>query len=309
MIEELIYHYGELDEQMLEIISLFDSLPQNDPDKENIYKDIITMLEYERDRKSESKPRIRLLNDEAPGQISLKNLGNSSTNVQNIFSSAYNKVANIQSSRSRFARMVQDQSEIFATLKAGSFIIEIERIGNPVEEDNSQLLAITDSIDSYELIDNIMVSISNLENDEALFTYIENYGIKSLGYVKEWFENLYLEDTEFEYIHKNDNIFKKFDNRRIVEITSLIDSLPEYEEEEAYLLHGTLVGLSNETQKLTFRTIENDRITVQVLDDSMRTNNLVSNEVYEFETKKITKRKANRESVSYIVETIDGIVN
>lgn len=285
-----------------EMIEIFHSLDQNDPYKKDLYKDIVNLYHFIKENKEEHKPQIKLLNNLESGKITLPQLSSASNNIQDIYSMAYAKIHGISFNKGNGKKLLREQSDITAVMKAGSFIIEIDSIGKDLKDESEDM--IEQSIDKYELMNNIMVSLSDIENQDDVYSFYEKYGQQSLKKLQEWFGVLKDEQIEFEYKNDMNNIVKKLNKSKIKNIYDSITNMEEKVEIRDYTIKGNLVGVNNKYKKITFEIEKNLTVTVDIEDNSLDKINLTTNKYYELDTKEVTKSTFAKEKISYKVDTL-----
>lgn len=278
------------------------SLPDDDPYKEELYKNILSMYEFINENNQDNKPKIRLLNNLESGKIKLSQLGYTSIQIQEIYSGAYGTKIGIQSNKGKMAELVKEQSNIIASVKAGSFIIEIDSIGDEYERKEIDIME--QRVDKFDLVNQIMDSINSIETEEDVLSYLNNYGHKTLVSTQKWFKELAKDDVEFEYINKKNNIKNIFDKSKVSEVYKAITDMKEFVMATELTIKGTLVGVINDNRKLFFKDINDEKITVEVQDDSLKEINVTTNKYYELSVKKLEKKSFEKIKVDYVIDTV-----
>lgn len=296
---ESINNYSK---EFQEIKQAFYSLPDNDPYKEELYKNILNMYNFIDENNQDNKPKFRLLNSLESGKIELEQLGYTSTKIQEIYSSAYSSKIGGQTNRRGISELVKEQSSIVVFLKAGSFIIEIDSIGS--EEKKVEIDILEQNIDKFKLVNELMESISLIVNDEDVISFLSKYGHKALLNTQKWFKELSKDNIEFEYINKNNNIINKFTKDKVDEIYKVITEMKEIETSSDFVVKGILVGVINDNKKIIFKDSNKEKFTVQVLDDSLKGIKITTNEYYELKVEKKETKSLEKIKVDYLIDTI-----
>lgn len=287
------------DKELQEIIALYETLPFSDPYKEELYTNINELIEFENELYN---PRFRIINGQTPGTTYLSEIGNSATKIQDMFSSAYKKVVGIAENVQN--KTLLDKTSILANVKLGSIIFEFEEIG---KEKKGQEDLIDINMDKVGLLNELVQdSFLICKDEEYLKGFIGKYGMRSLKNFKDFITELDHNNSYFEYTNSADDIDFIYSKKNIEKVLEIIHDFKPIEHSSDYLIKGFLIGISTENGKLTFRNYNDEKITVNIIDESLKTNKIIVNNYYELLVEKRTIESL--ESIKDIFEcnTING---
>lgn len=240
---------------IIEMIDLFQNIPNDDPQKFDFYNNILAILDMEIARESENKVKFRLLNNYGSGQINLAQLSNTASHIQAAYTSAFGKQVGIIDGRNKYYSKLIDSSKIIASMEAGSFIISVDKIGDDLKSSEMDLLI--DEVEREELLASLVLEVGNLDggDSESIELFIEEYGYKSLKHFETWFQTLIEDDVSFEVYNKY-NWKKSFSKPEIFNIYNKIHSI-SYSEQKDYLrLCGELLTIDAIKNRLVLRDIK-----------------------------------------------------
>lgn len=269
------------DKELQKIIALYETIPFADPYKQELYNNIYELIEFESEFYN---PRFRIINEQAPGTTYLSEIGNSASKIQDMFSSAYKKVAGIAENVQN--KTLLDRTSILATVKLGSIIFEFEEIG---KEKKGQEDLIDINMDKVGLLNELVKDSFLISKDEEyLKKFIGKYGMKSLRSFKDFITELDYNNSFFEYTNAVDDIDFIYSKKNIEKVLEIIHDFKPIEHVSDYIIKGFLIGISTESGKLTFRNYNDEKITVNIVDESLKNNKIIVNNYYELSVKKTT---------------------
>lgn len=275
LLEKLVSQLDVIPEDIQEIIALYNEIPNQDPHKYSFFKNIVTLIEMEIEKVESEKIQIRLLNNDGSGKISLDQLSKTAGYIQDAYSNGIGNIIGIQDGRNRKYRELVEESTIVASMKAGSFIISIDKIGK-LSSTNSNVDLLLDKVGKKATLVEIMYAISNLDNEGSLEEYIEKFGYSSLKNIKSWFMNLSENSTPFEFeVNSKEKI--EFPLIKIKNIESLISKIKIEEIEDIIEVDGKVLRIDAIKNNILIRDLKLGDLEIKLPNSTFKNENVSEN--------------------------------
>lgn len=295
MSEQISYH---------EIKQSINELSESNPYSSILKNSLIGIEIFEKEKQKKEESFIRIHSQLDSGIIEADILGKMIQGLQSTIEGAFNYVLGNGSNQGKVPERFSESSKLVVTaFSPGSFVISIN---SKQEAQNSKQTSLLDapSTEFKKLVDNVLIDINNLDDQDEITEFVSKYGTRTFNRSKQWINSL--KNNEFEYKTFKDNNEIRFEESKIKSISSIMSRVTTFEETESVQINGKLTMINNKTSKLSFEVDDNE-ITVRVQDDSIEKLNLLTNQNYNLNIKKVTtKLSSGRETVEYLLKTLYG---
>lgn len=278
-------------------------------DNENPYSELLKnsfkgIQHFEKMKLRESESVLKINDALGSGVIEIESLANMIQGLQSTVEGAFNYLLGNGSNYGKIPERYSEQAKLVATaFNPGSLIISINSKDDMIYSNQVTLFDMP-STDLKTVVDEILVDINTLEDNSQVTDFIEKYGYRAFSRSKAWINSV--KTIEFEYETFTDSRRLIFEEPMMRKISEIMDELNLDEREDSIELKGKLKTVNGRLSTLTFE-VENEEITVQILDDSIQKLNLLTNKYYHLKVKRITTKVSDqRESVEYLMDTLYG---
>lgn len=249
-----------------------------------------------------SKPMIKIDTDLQPGFIDLNTLNSVTAGMQNVFTSAMNKLHGTRSDSEKIRSAFRNKTKLVITsVDSGSFIINLTTL-NDATQDEFDLIPDIDNEEYFEVLNDLFCSV----NQDNSLTYIkEKYGLRTLKYTKEWFSTMSTNKVSFKYKPADKRDFEYFRTSKIKDVSKKLSMTFNEEKESDLIIEGRLIGVNVIKKTLTFQLEDLKEIDVNVYDDSLSHHKLIINQTYKITIKEINKVTNYVEYKTYGIPTIN----
>lgn len=300
MFQQLLDELKVVPIDVLEMIDLFYEISNDDPQKFDYYRNIISILEVEVEREKSSRLRIRLMNERKSGQIALSQLANTANNLQEAYTSALGKSVGIIDGRNSRYQQLRNNSEIIASTEAGSFVIAINKIGENNGLNQGDMFI--DELNKEEIFTSLISDIDSLVSEENFNKYIDKYGYKSVKFLKSWLGNLNSNNIEFELINSN-KWKKKFDKKLILDVNNFIKDINFTEDTNLLRVSGRLLTIDSIKNRLIINDVVYGHVDIRLPSGILQSKDigedLKLNNTYSFEVTQQIIKYPGRTVVNY----------
>lgn len=278
----------------------------NSPYEKSINLMMSDIQEFERRKKKEYSPKLRIINDFSSGIVDVDTLTTVIQGLQRTFNGAYNAIRGNGSNFGRIPKRVIEESQLVVTgFSKGSFIIEFNSIDSISENRNEELFEST--FNEIELLNDLLDNINQAVDYVSVSHFVESFGVRTFNYTREWFKDLSIKDVAIEYKNPKYEINTYFDKSRIRHIADTLSKIDINESVETINMNGKLVGVNQNSSYIDFLINENKEVKVKIKDDSLEHLKLTTNEYYSLDINKIEVNDSiGKSSVIYEAPTLKG---
>lgn len=297
----------------------FDDLPKVDDihfDNPE-YEDIITMglmqiKNNELEKQRYGSAEIHISSKLPSGMIDFATIGAITTGVQKVLNSAVKHIANVFGDPNA-SKKISDENELaIVDVKPGSFIIKFkptsELIKNDVVSKQIKLGGLSES-NTLERLDKLMVDLYSSTGQESGVEFKKRYGSSASKAAVKWLKELNQRETDFNYSGVNADEPKHFSSRRMKNIYTILDTPESDYNMQQVKVVGPLTAFNKKYKYIRIQDLTSDKeIKINVLDNSLKTAELLTNKNYKISvTKKSPSSLSSEEADEFEVQSLSNI--
>lgn len=297
----------------------FEDLPkENDIHFDNAeYKDIVTLglmqiKRNELEKQIASSAEIHIMSKLPSGMIDFATIGAITTGVQKVLNSAVKHIANVFGD-SKASKKISDENELaIVDVKPGSFVIKFKPTSELVKSDivskQIKLGGLSES-NTLERLDELMIDLYSSTAQESGVKFKRKYGFSASNAAVKWLRELNQRETDFNYSGIDDDEPKHFSSRRMKNIYTILNE-PEvdYHLQKVEIV-GQLTAFNKKYKYIRIQDLTADKeIRINVLDDSLKTAELLTNKNYKVSvTKKSPNSLSGEDAEEFEVQSLSNI--